>query len=48
LQVKPGAVGQAWPWKEQLGERAEILATVIGGDNTMAENLIKPPLRQPR
>jgi glycine reductase len=39
LQVKPGAVGPGLALKEQLGERAEILATVIGGDNTMAENL---------
>lgn len=41
LQVKAGAVGPGLALKEQLGERAEILATVICGDNTMAENLDK-------
>jgi betaine reductase len=41
LQVKAGAVGPGLALKEQLGERAEIAATVICGDNAMAENLDK-------
>ena len=41
LQVKAGPVGPGLALKEQLGERAEVVATVICGDNTMAENLEK-------
>jgi glycine reductase len=41
LQVKAGAVGPGLALKEQLSEQADIVATVICGDNTMAENLDK-------
>ena len=39
LQVKAGAVGPGLALREQLGSRGEIMATVICGDNTIAENL---------
>jgi glycine reductase len=39
LQVKAGAVGPGLALREYLGSRAEIVATVICGDNAMAENL---------
>jgi betaine reductase len=39
LQVKTGAVGPGLALREQLGSRGEILATVICGDNAMAEHL---------
>jgi betaine reductase len=39
LQVKAGPVGPGLALKEQLGSRGEIVATVICGDNTMAEHL---------
>jgi glycine reductase len=39
LQEKAGAVGPGLALREQLGSRAEIVATVICGDNAMAENL---------
>ena len=39
LQVKMGAVGPGLAFKEQFGSNGEIVATVIGGDNAMAENL---------
>lgn len=39
LEVKAGAVGPGLALKAQLGDAAEIVATVICGDNTVAENL---------
>lgn len=39
LQVKAGAVGPGLALREQLGGHGEIVATVICGDNAMAENL---------
>jgi betaine reductase len=36
---KPGPVGPGLAFKQLFGERAEIAATVICGDNHMAENL---------
>lgn len=39
LQVKPGAVGPGLALKEHLGQSGQIVATIICGDNTMAENL---------
>ncbi|MGE5256921.1 MAG: glycine/betaine/sarcosine/D-proline family reductase selenoprotein B, partial [Hyphomicrobiales bacterium] len=39
LQVKAGAVGPGLALRDQLGSRGEILATVICGDNAMAEHL---------
>lgn len=39
LQVKPGPVGPGLAFEMVFGEEAEIVATIICGDNTMAENL---------
>jgi glycine reductase len=39
LQVKAGPVGPGLAVKEQFGPDAEVIATIICGDNTMAENL---------
>lgn len=38
-QVKPGPVGPGLAFQQLFGDRAEIVATVICGDNFMAENL---------
>lgn len=40
-QVKPGPVGPGLAFRQLFGDRAEIVATVICGDNFMAENLEK-------
>jgi glycine reductase len=39
LQMKEGAVGPGLALKERLGDRAQIVATIICGDNSIAENL---------
>lgn len=39
LQAKAGAVGPGLALKNQLGSNAEVVATVICGDNTMGESL---------
>ena len=41
LQAKAGPVGPGLAVKEQFGPNAEVIATVICGDNTMGENLDK-------
>lgn len=38
-QVRPGPVGPGLVFRQLLGDRAEIMATVICGDNFMAESL---------
>ena len=39
LQVKEGPVGPGMAFKMLFGQKAEVVATIICGDNTMAENL---------
>lgn len=39
LQVKEGPVGPGMAFKMLFGEKAEVVATIICGDNTMAEKL---------
>jgi glycine reductase len=39
LQIKEGPVGPGMAFKMLLGEKAEVVATIICGDNTMGENL---------
>lgn len=39
VQVKEGPVGPGLALKAQLGEAGEVVATIICGDNAMAENL---------
>ncbi len=39
LQVKEGPVGPGIVFKMLFGEKAEVVATIICGDNTMGENL---------
>jgi glycine reductase len=41
LQLKDGPIGPGLAFKMLFGEKAEIVATIICGDNTMAEDLEK-------